>query len=60
MLAFGDFPIFRVWGLTVHPAIILGMDVLGTVDAFSIDFRHAEISVAPRYYDPNQRISLTG
>lgn len=60
VLVFGDFPIFEVWGLTEHPAIILGMDVLGTVDAFSIDFRHAEIGVAPQAYDPNQRIPLTG
>lgn len=60
VLVFGDFPIFKLWGLTPHPAIILGMDVLGTVDAFSIDFRHAQIGVAPRVYDPNERIPLTG
>jgi len=59
-LVFGDFPIFKVWGLTDHPAIILGMDVLGTVDAFSIDFRHAEIGVAPQEYDLTERIPLTG
>jgi predicted aspartyl protease len=60
VLVFGDFPIFKVWGLTEHPAIILGMDVLGTVDAFAIDFRHAEIGVAPRAYDPSQHVGLTG
>lgn len=60
VLVFGDFAIFKVWRLTEHPAIILGMDVLGTVDAFSIDFRHAQLGVAPRTYDPNQRIPLTG
>lgn len=60
VLVFGDFPIFKVWGLTGHPAIILGMDVLGTVDAFSIDFRHAQLGVAPRSYDPSQLIPLTG
>jgi predicted aspartyl protease len=60
VLVFGDFPIFKVWGLTEHPAIILGMDVLGTVDAFAIDFRHATIGIAPRDYDPNQHIGLTG
>jgi predicted aspartyl protease len=51
VLVFGDFPIFKVWGLTEHPVIILGMDVLGTVDALTIDFRHAEIGVTPRAYD---------
>jgi predicted aspartyl protease len=60
VLVYGDFPIFAVWGLTEHPAIILGMDVLGTVDAFSIDFRHAEIGVSPREYDPSQHVGLTG
>lgn len=60
VLVFGDFPIFEVWGLTARPVIILGMDVLGTVDAFAIDFRHAAIGVAPRQYDPNQHIGLTG
>ena len=60
VLVFGDFPIFKVWGLTEHPAIILGMDVLGSVDAFSIDFRHAELGIAPQDYDPNQHIPLTG
>jgi predicted aspartyl protease len=60
VLVFGDLPIFKVWDLTAHPAIILGMDVLGSVDAFSIDFRDAKIGVAPRDYDPNQHIPLTG
>jgi len=60
VLVFGDFPIFKVWGLTARPVIILGMDVLGSVDAFSIDFRHAAIGVAPRVYDPNRHIPLTG
>jgi hypothetical protein len=52
VLVFGDFPIFKVWGLTDHPAIIVGMDVLGTVAAFSIDFRHAALWVRPRNYVP--------
>lgn len=60
VLVYGDLPIFKVWGLTAHPAIILGMDVLGTVDAFSIDFRHAQIGVAPRDYDLDQRIPPSG
>jgi predicted aspartyl protease len=59
-VVYGDFPIFGVWGLTQRPAIILGMDILGTVDAFTIDFRHAEIGVAPREYDPSQHLGLTG
>lgn len=60
VLVFGDLPIFKVWGLTAHPAIILGMDVLGTVDAFSIDFNHAQIGIAPRDYDLGQGIPPSG
>lgn len=44
-LVFGDFHIFDVWGMTRRPAMIVGMDVLGTVSALSIDFQHAEIFV---------------
>ena len=48
-IVFGDFPIFRVWGLTRRPTVVLGMDVLGSVGAFAIDFRHAEIAVDTQY-----------
>lgn len=56
VLVYGDFPIFQLWGLTGHPAVILGMDILGTVDGFSIDFRHARIGVAA----PVPAIPLSG
>ena len=51
-LVFGDFHIFQAWGMTDRPAMILGMDVLGTVNAFAIDFPHDEIAIDSRYdYD---------
>lgn len=51
-LVFGDFHIFDAWGMTRRPAMILGMDVLGTVNAFAIDFPHEEIAIDSRYgYD---------
>lgn len=43
VIAFGDFHIFDVWDLSTEPALIIGMDVLGAMDTFSIDFRLAEI-----------------
>ena len=43
VVTFGDFHIFDVWDLTTEPALIIGMDVLGAMDTFSIDFRVAEI-----------------
>lgn len=42
-VTFGDFHIFDVWGLNDRPAMIVGMDILGALDNFTIDFRLAEI-----------------
>ena len=42
-VTFGDFHIFDVWNLNDEPALIIGMDVLGAMGAFMIDFRLAEI-----------------
>lgn len=43
-VTFGDFHIFDKWNLLGRPALILGMDVIGTVDLMVIDFRRLEIS----------------
>jgi predicted aspartyl protease len=43
MVTFGDFHIFDVWDLNDRPALIIGMDVLGAMGAFMIDFRSTEI-----------------
>jgi predicted aspartyl protease len=45
-LIYGNFHIFKLWKLEQMPAIILGMDVLGTVNALGFDFRHHELYVA--------------
>jgi len=42
-VTFGDFHIFDIWNLNDEPALIIGMDVLGALGAFMIDFRLAEI-----------------
>ncbi len=44
-VTFGDFHIFDVWDMNDQPALIIGMDVLGAMGAFMIDFRQAEIHV---------------
>jgi len=48
-LVFGDLHIFQVWGLTERPALIIGMDVLGTVAGLGIDFHHAEVYLDAAY-----------
>ncbi len=42
-VVYGDFHIFKVWDLEKRPAMLIGMDVLGTVDALVIDFRRREL-----------------
>ena len=58
-LVFGDFHIFKVWGKADRPAMVLGMDVLGTLNAFVIDFAHEEIAIDSGYiYDSAARPPL--
>jgi predicted aspartyl protease len=45
-VVFGDFHIFHVWGLQEKPAIVIGMDVLGTMASLSIDFKNQNIYIA--------------
>jgi Aspartyl protease len=42
---YGNFHIFKVWGLEDRPAMILGMDVLGTVEGLGFDFRQHNLFV---------------
>jgi predicted aspartyl protease len=47
-VTFGDFDVFRLWGLEQQPAIVLGMDVIGLAEGIAIDYRRAEFRVLPR------------
>jgi NADPH:quinone reductase-like Zn-dependent oxidoreductase len=44
-IVFGDFHIFNVWKMQDQPAMIIGMDVLGTVASLSIDFKNQDVYV---------------
>jgi predicted aspartyl protease len=44
-IVFGEFHIFKVWGMQDQPAMIIGMDVLGTVASLSIDFKNQDVYV---------------
>jgi len=37
-VTFGDFHVFKVWSLVERPAMLIGMDALGTLPAFGIDY----------------------
>jgi hypothetical protein len=47
-VSFGDFHVFDVWGLKDQPALLIGMDVLGSLAALHIDYRRRELDVLPR------------
>jgi predicted aspartyl protease len=42
-VVYGDFHVFRVWDMRDQPAMIIGMDVLGTVASLGIDFKNRVI-----------------
>jgi hypothetical protein len=42
---YGDMKIFDHWHLTNEPAILIGMDVLGTLDVLIIDYRRHELQI---------------
>ncbi|MFL6602037.1 MAG: retropepsin-like aspartic protease [Steroidobacteraceae bacterium] len=42
-IIYGDFHIFKVWNMNDRPALILGMDVLGTMPALGIDFEKQDV-----------------
>lgn len=44
-LTYGDFHIFEVWSMNDKPALILGMDVLGSLKGFVLDYRERELLV---------------
>jgi hypothetical protein len=46
-VTFGDFHIFKSWGLDDQPALLIGMDVLGTLSELTIDYRRKEIQLLP-------------
>jgi len=48
VITYGDFDIFRVWGLEEEPALLIGMDVLGTLAEFAIDYRRHELQLLTR------------
>jgi predicted aspartyl protease len=49
-VTFGDFRVFTSWGLQNQPALLLGMDVLGTLAELTIDYRRHELDLIPRVY----------
>jgi predicted aspartyl protease len=47
-ITYGDMHIFGHWHLTNKPALLIGMDVLGLLDTFIIDYRRHELQLRPQ------------
>jgi len=46
-VTFGDLHVFRIWNLEHEPALLIGMDLLGTVRRLVIDYQRREILIEP-------------
>jgi predicted aspartyl protease len=44
-VTFGDLHVFDLWGLAGEPALVVGMDVLGRLERFIIDYRRKEFQI---------------
>lgn len=42
IVTFGDLHVFNVWSLNDQPALVIGMDLLGTLQRFVVDYRRGE------------------
>jgi hypothetical protein len=49
-MTFADMRIFEYWKLTKEPALLIGMDALGLLDALIIDYRRNELQLRMRGY----------
>jgi predicted aspartyl protease len=47
-VTFGDIYIFNAWKLTNEPALLIGMDIIGLLDALIIDYKRKELHMKPR------------
>ncbi len=46
-VTFGDLHVFKIWGLTDTPALVIGMDLLGMLEEFIVDYRRHEFLLKP-------------
>lgn len=47
-VTFGDIYIFDAWHMTDTPALLIGMDIIGMLDALVIDYKRKELHLRPR------------
>jgi predicted aspartyl protease len=47
-VVFGEFYVFKLWNLDTRPALVIGMDMIGSLDAFAIDYDRCEVQLLAR------------
>jgi|SRR5450631_198940 hypothetical protein len=47
-IVFGEFYVFNLWNLDTQPALLIGMDLIGRLDALVIDYDRHEVQMQPR------------
>jgi len=53
VVTFGNLHVFTIWSLLEEPALLIGMDLLGAVPSFVVDYRRREFHFKPP--EPGQR-----
>jgi len=51
-VTFAGFRVFETWGLDDQPALLIGMDVLGSLAELNIDYQLGLLEMLPRPYRP--------
>jgi len=46
-VSFGDLHVFNVWSMLDEPALLIGMDMLGTLEKFVVDYSRREFHLKP-------------
>jgi len=59
-LLFADTHVFRIWRLEQKPALLLGMDVIGQLDAMTIDYRQNRVWFLAKTADARMRLMPGG
>ena len=59
-IVFGDFEVFEMWDVGEEPAIVVGMDVLGTTSAMMLDFAREEMRILPASTGDSVSMKLRG
>jgi predicted aspartyl protease len=47
-VTFGDLHVFKIWGLENEPALLIGMDLIGSLERFVVDYRQREFHLKLR------------